>query len=121
MWFLIRMHNLNIEQWHSLCARSCDFINSWWKSVFKLRSQQSSSVTTKLPFILHLILYSMNELSTFEIDYHFVREKIQLGFIFTRYVKTTKQLGDIITKALSRDRVSYLYSKLAMIDTRMGP
>ena len=51
-----------------------------------------------------------------EIDCHFVREKIQLGLISTRYVKTGEQLGDIFTKALSRDRVSYQCNKLGMIN-----
>ena len=51
-----------------------------------------------------------------EIDCHFVREKIQLGLIFTGYVKIGEQLGDIFTKALSRDRVSYLCNKLGMIN-----
>ena len=48
-----------------------------------------------------------------EIDCHFVCEKIQLGLIFTGYVKTGEQLGDdIFTKALSGDWVSYLCNKL---------
>ena len=51
-----------------------------------------------------------------EIDCHFIREKIQLGLISTRYVKTGEQLGDIFTKALSGDRVNYLCNKLGMID-----
>ena len=51
-----------------------------------------------------------------EIDCHFFREKIQLGLIFTGYVKTGEQLGDIFTKALSGDRVSYLCNKLSMIN-----
>ena len=51
-----------------------------------------------------------------EIDRHFVREKIQLGLISIGYVKTGEQLGDIFTKALSGDRVSYLCNKLGMID-----
>ena len=51
-----------------------------------------------------------------EIDYHFVRDKIQLGLISTGYVKTGEQLGDIFTKALSGDRFSYLCNKLGMID-----
>ena len=50
-----------------------------------------------------------------EIDCHFVREKIQLGLISTRYVKTGEQLGDIFTKPLSGDQVSYLCNKLGMI------
>ena len=51
-----------------------------------------------------------------EIDCHFIREKIQLGLISTGYVKTGEQFGDIFTKALSGDWVSYLCNKLGMID-----
>ena len=51
-----------------------------------------------------------------EIDCHFVREKMQLGLIYTGYVKTREQLGDIFTKALIGDRVSYLCNKLGMIN-----
>ena len=38
-----------------------------------------------------------------EIDCHFIREKIQLGLISIRYVKTGEQLEDIFTKPLSGD------------------
>ena len=51
-----------------------------------------------------------------EIDCHFVREKIQFSLISIGYVTTGKQLGDIFTKALSRDRVSYPCNKLDMIN-----
>ena len=51
-----------------------------------------------------------------EIDCHFAREKIQLSLISIGYVKTGEQLGDIFTKALSGDRVSYLCNKLGMIN-----
>ena len=51
-----------------------------------------------------------------EIDCHFVHEKIQLGLISIGYIKTGKQLGDIFTKPLSGDRISYLYNKLGMIN-----
>ena len=51
-----------------------------------------------------------------KIDFHFVRKKIQLGLISTGYVKIGEQLGDIFTKALSGDRVSYLCNKLGMIN-----
>ena len=49
-------------------------------------------------------------------DCHFIREKIQLELISTGYVKIGEQLGDIFTKALSGDWVSYLCNKLAMIN-----
>ena len=51
-----------------------------------------------------------------EIDCYFVCEKIQLGLISIRYVKTEEQLGDIFTKTLSGNRVSYLCNKLDMIN-----
>ena len=51
-----------------------------------------------------------------EIDCHFVREKIQLDLISTGYVKTKVLLGDIFTKTLNGDRVSYLCNKLDMIN-----
>ena len=51
-----------------------------------------------------------------EIDCHFVREKIQLGLISRENVKTGEQLGDIFTKPLSGDRVSYPCNKLGMIN-----
>ena len=51
-----------------------------------------------------------------EIDCHFVCEKIQLGLISTGYAKTREQLGDIFTKTLIRNRVSYLCNKLDMIN-----
>ena len=51
-----------------------------------------------------------------EIDCHFVHEKIQLGLISIGYVKTRERLGDIFTKPLSWDRVSYLCNKLGMIN-----
>ena len=51
-----------------------------------------------------------------EIDCHFVCEKIQLGLISIGCVKIGEQLGDIFTKPLSGDQVSYLCNKLGMIN-----
>ena len=51
-----------------------------------------------------------------EIDCHFVREKILFNLISLGYVKIEEPLGDIFTKALSGDWVSYLCNKLDMIN-----
>ena len=51
-----------------------------------------------------------------EIDYHFVREKIQFSLISTGYVKTGEQLDDIFTNTQSGEQVSYLCNKLGMIN-----
>ncbi|XP_070010784.1 uncharacterized protein [Nicotiana sylvestris] len=42
-----------------------------------------------------------------EIDYHFVREKILLGDIATKFVKSNDQLADIFTKSLTGPRINY--------------
>ena len=73
-------------------------------------------MTTKLPFHIayNPIFHERNK--NIEIDCHFICEKIQLGLISTGYVKTVEQLGDIFTKALSGNRVSYLCNKLGLIN-----
>lgn len=51
-----------------------------------------------------------------EVDYHFIRQKIQENVIFTNSVKIGEQLADLFTKALSRTRVDYFCNKLGMIN-----
>lgn len=46
---------------------------------------------------------------------HFVREKIAMKEISTPYVKSEDQLADIFTKALGRDHMRHIASKLGMI------
>ncbi|GKV47359.1 hypothetical protein SLEP1_g54265 [Rubroshorea leprosula] len=50
-----------------------------------------------------------------EIDYHFVREKVALGHLITRFVSSTSQLADIFTKPLTRDSFHRLCSKLGLV------
>ena len=82
----------------------------------KTSFRQSFAVTTRLPFILPLILFFHERSKRIEIDCHFVLEKIQLGLISIGYVKTGEQLGDIITKALSKTGLDTLCNKLGMIN-----
>lgn len=49
-----------------------------------------------------------------EVDCHFIRDAILAGLIVTRYVKTTEQLADILTKPLGRTQYHYLLGKMGV-------
>lgn len=49
-----------------------------------------------------------------QIDYHFVREKVERGNLLVNYVPTADQYADVLTKALSSKRFAVLRSKLAV-------
>ena len=51
------------------------------------------------------------------IDYHFVREKVALGTLITRFVPSSSQLADLFTKPLSRVTFDGLKSKLGLWTT----
>ncbi|MBT0647308.1 Ty1/Copia family ribonuclease HI, partial [Escherichia coli] len=43
-----------------------------------------------------------NRTKHFEIDRHFIKEKLQEGIICTPFVPTTQQVADVLTKGLLR-------------------
>lgn len=49
-----------------------------------------------------------------KVECHFVRETIIKGEIITPYVKSTKQLVDMVTRVVSKTIFSYLSSKFSM-------
>ncbi|KAK6162888.1 hypothetical protein DH2020_002729 [Rehmannia glutinosa] len=51
-----------------------------------------------------------------EIDCHFVRDKVEEGFISTGYVKSEDHLGNIFTKAVNGVRMNNICNKLGIID-----
>ena len=51
-----------------------------------------------------------------EVDKHFIKEKIENGVICMTYVSTTQQIGDILTKGLSKQSFEDLVDKLGIID-----
>lgn len=48
-----------------------------------------------------------------EIDYHFVREKVTLGHLITKFVPSTNQVADIFTKVSPKTNFKDSMSKLA--------
>ncbi|WMV45125.1 hypothetical protein MTR67_038510, partial [Solanum verrucosum] len=55
------------------------------------------------------------------IDYHFIREKIQDGLIITKYLSTSEQPAGVFTKALGKGPRSHIMSKLGMKNIFVAP
>ncbi|KAJ9539489.1 LOW QUALITY PROTEIN: hypothetical protein OSB04_032222 [Centaurea solstitialis] len=51
-----------------------------------------------------------------EVDCHFTREKLKDGTISTPHIRTRDQLADVFTKALSGSQITYICSKVGMIN-----
>ena len=49
-----------------------------------------------------------------EVDYHFVREKIQDGVLFTNHGRSSLQLADLMTKALGIHQHRNLCDRIGM-------
>nr|GFB43205.1 uncharacterized mitochondrial protein AtMg00810-like [Tanacetum cinerariifolium] len=49
-----------------------------------------------------------------DIRYHFIKEHVENGVIELYFVNTEYQLADLLTKALGRDRIEFLITKLGM-------
>ena len=49
-----------------------------------------------------------------DIRFHFIKEQIENGVMELYFVDTEYQLADIFTKALPRDRINFLSTKLGM-------
>ena len=51
-----------------------------------------------------------------EVDCHFIRDMVMRKQVVTSYVRSSDQLGDILTKALNKGVFYDLCNKLGMID-----
>lgn len=51
----------------------------------------------------------------FEVDYHYVREKVVRGELLVNYICSQDQLADLFTNGLSSSRLNLLVSKLPVV------
>jgi hypothetical protein len=51
-----------------------------------------------------------------EIEYYFIRDKVQEGEVKLQYISTDEQTTNILTKPLSRIKFAYLRDKLGIVE-----
>lgn len=68
--------------------------------------------TTALHMIVNPLFYARKK--HIKLDFHFVYEKVTIGFLVTRYVPSTSQIANILTKALSKESFHALQVKLGL-------
>lgn len=83
------------------------------QNIVPLLSQQLKSIGSGCSF-LKLALFSQWFLC-YEVDYHFVREKVLNCDILVKFISTDDQTSDIYTKGLSSQHFLKLKSKLMVV------
>ena len=66
-----------------------------------------------LPITSNVVFHGTKHI---EIDCHFIREKIETGYITTSFVNSKDQLVDIFTKSLQGFRIDYICGKQGAYD-----
>nr|GEW75980.1 retrovirus-related Pol polyprotein from transposon TNT 1-94 [Tanacetum cinerariifolium] len=95
------------------CSKKDLSIPMWNRSWGLWYSKDSSIVLTAFVDADHAGCQDTRR-STSDIRYHFIKEQVENGVIELYFVNTKYQLGNLFTKALSRDRIEFLINKLGM-------
>lgn len=66
-------------------------------------------------------LQQIQYFDNFDINCHFIREKIQQDFVKTLYLASAEQQADMLTKGLTKHRHHYLLSKIEMKNIFISP
>ncbi|KAJ0860964.1 putative RNA-directed DNA polymerase [Helianthus annuus] len=106
-------------EYRSMCSATCELI--WLKNLLfelnidcKLPMQLSCDSQAALAIAANPVFHERTK--HFEIDLHFLREKVGNGVISTIKVDSESQLADIFTKGLSVDQHEMFCEKLGLID-----
>jgi hypothetical protein len=93
-----------------------------WLARVLAEVQESTSSTPLLrvdnKFVIALIINPIlhGQSKHIEVKYHLVRESAENGLIKVEFISSEEQLGDILTKPLSRVNFLELHTKISLID-----
>ncbi|RVW23875.1 putative mitochondrial protein [Vitis vinifera] len=68
--------------------------------------------TSALHMTINLVFHARSK--HIELDYHFVREQVALGLLFTQHISTEKQVANLFTKPMSKAALSNFQTKLCL-------
>lgn len=104
-------------EYRSVADATCELV---WLNIFL----KDLGLHVILPITLHVDNLSVISLASnfvlhartkhIEMDCHFVRDKVQEGFLLPKFVPSTLQLADVFTKALGRHQHWSNISKLGI-------
>lgn len=62
--------------------------------------------------IINLVFYARS--NHIEVDYHYIRERVSLGLLVTKYIQTQSQIADVFTKLQLKPALDLLRDKLCI-------
>lgn len=60
--------------------------------------------------------YDQRKLKHLEIKYNFIKQKVEQGFITVKYVKSSEQLADVLTKPVNKNSFKNLVNRLGIVN-----
>ncbi|KAJ0532312.1 putative RNA-directed DNA polymerase [Helianthus annuus] len=106
-------------EYRAMCSATCELM--WLRNLLS-----ELNVSCKLPMVLNCDSQAAISIAAnpvfhertkhFELDLHFLREKVADGLISTTKVNTESQLADILTKGLNVDQHELFCKQLGLVD-----
>ncbi|WMV45012.1 hypothetical protein MTR67_038397 [Solanum verrucosum] len=106
-------------KYRAMALATCELI--WLRQLLqelKMEGVESMTLICDNQVALHIASHAVlhERMNHIEIDCHFIREKIEFGYITTSFVNSKDQLVDIFKKSLRGSRIDYICGKLGAYD-----